>query len=555
MRQAPLRWLLLLINSVLPLAAAASDEPSPDFLEVNYQDPLTAAPPIQRPQTRSCRIRVMDHAFASSFGRPFIGNYVPPAGCPGPWSMVVLDWNGSVAGRQFDRLAGVWIGGVEMLRATTPEPSPAGIQWNVEKDVSEYATILNQSQTVVVDLGNVVNPTYTGIFFITLDLTFYATGDENPPASHPDLVIPISTSSETTAWFTLTNPTAAASRTLRLPTNLTRARLEIFASGHNNEEFWYANRNTFREFQVFVDGALAAVATPFPVIYTGGINPLMWRPTPSVEAFDIPPYLVDLTPFVGILSNDQPHTIAIKVANTTSYWRVDGNLLLDQDHRVTATGGALIRDTLQPTAEVSFEESRADGVDHLETRASRSWVVEGYVDTSAGRIFTKVEQEARIENNLNITLTPSRELDVIAQTQQTTTTTTVTDERGRRHVTRIIDDYPLQAVSDFSTRTLPNGHGSFTLLGFADVALNRQIAMPHDQGQRRLSDHVIARGLLIRDTTTGQNLAADGVETEHYVARLRGRCFNHFLRAVHGYVTEDRLQHGCDEEEGDDDRD
>ena len=171
-----------------PLSAAA-------FLEVDYQDPLTAAPPLPRPPTPSCTLRLMQHDFASSFGKPFVGSYTPPTACPAPWSMVVLDWNGSVAGRQFDRLIGVWIGGVEVLRSTTPEPSPAGIKWHVEKEVSQYAPILTEPQTVVVDLGNVVNNTFTGIFHTSLDLTFYTTGAGNPPTAHPDQVIPISTGS------------------------------------------------------------------------------------------------------------------------------------------------------------------------------------------------------------------------------------------------------------------------------------------------------------------------------------------------------------------------
>lgn len=559
----PLAFVLI---TAAPATLAAASEPSPDFLEVDYQDPLTAAPPLQRPPTASCRLRLMDHAFASSFGKPFVGSYVPPASCPGPWSMVVLDWNGSVKGRQFDRLIGVWIGGVEIFRSTTPEPSPAGIKWHVEKDVSQYAPVLTQPQTVVVDLGNVVNPTFTGIFFVTLDLTFYATDSGSPSAPHPDQVVPISTSTAGAAWFFLTNPSQAASKTLNLPTNLVRARLEVYASPHACEEFWYANATdefvqqhpkagpckggAFRELQVFVDEALAGVATPFPVIYTGGINPFMWRPIPSVEAFDIAPYLVDLTPLVGILTDGQPHTIAVRVANTTARWNVDGDLLLDVDHGATATRGALLRNTIQPKAEVRVEQSSSDGVDRLVTEASRSWAVEGYVDTSAGRIVTKVQQEVEVENQLDFTLTETRQLEVIRQRQHTTTTTTVTDGQGREQVTKVVDDYPLRATSDFSTQTLADGHGSFTLLGSANVTLNRRIEVSGDEGERssRLSDRVTARGLLIRDTTTGKNLAADGVDSEHYVFASRDRCFNHLLKAEHGFVTEDRLLEGCDED-------
>lgn len=571
-----------LVRAVLPTAlalavigggtlTAAATEPSPDFLEVNYQDPLTAAPPLPRPPTPSCTLRVMEHDFASSFGKPFVGSYTPPAACPAPWSMVVLDWNGSVAGRQFDRLIGVWIGGVEVLRSTTPEPSPAGIKWHVEKEVSQYAPILTEPQTVVVDLGNVVNSTFTGIFHTSLDLTFYTTGAGNPPAGHPDQVIPISTGSQGAAWFFLTNPSQAASKTLNLPTNLIRARLQVYASPHSCEEFWYANPTdqyvqqhpqagpckggAFREIQVFVDDVLAGVATPFPVIYTGGINPFMWRPIPSVQAFDVGPYPIDLTPLVGTLTDGQPHAIAIRVANTTSRWNVDGDLLLDLDHGASVTSGAVLRNTLRPQAQVSVEQSSSNGVDHLVTEASREWTVEGYVDTSAGRVITNVRQEVSMENQLDFTLTESRELEVIRQQQHATTITTVTDGQGHERMTRVIDDYPLQATSDFSRQTLANGHGSFTLRGSADVALNRKIVVSDgDEPSSQLSDHVISRALLIRDTTTGNNLAADGVESEHYVFASRGRCFNHLLSAEHGVVTQDSLLPGCGDDGNSDDQ-
>jgi hypothetical protein len=563
---------LALVLTGGPLPAAAAAEPSPDVLEVDYQNPLTAVPPLPRPATPSCTLRLMKHDFASSFGKPFVGSYTPPADCPAPWSMVVLDWNASVAGRQFDRLIGVWIGGVEVLRSTTPEPSPAGIKWHVEKEVSQYAPILTQPQTVVVDLGNVVNDTYTGTFHTSLDVTFFRSDAGHPPAAHPDQVIPVSTGSQSAAWFFLTNPSQAAGKTLSLPTNLIRARLEVYASPHSCEEFWYANPTdefvqqhpqagpckggAFREIQVFVDDVLVGVATPFPVIYTGGINPFLWRPIPSVEAFDIAPYLVDLTPFVGILTDGKSHTIAIRVANATSRWNVDGDLLLDLDHGAAVTRGAVLRNTLRPQAEVSVEQSSANGVDHLVTEAARQWTVEGWVDTSAGRVITKVRQEATVENQLDFTLTESRELEVIRQRQHTATTTTVTDGRGRERMLRVIDDYPLKATSDFSRETLANGHGSFTLRGSADVALDRKIVVADgdDEHSSRLRDQVISGALLIRDTTTGKNLAADGVESEHYVSASAGRCFNHVLRAEHGFVTQDRLLPGCGDDANPDDQ-
>ena len=39
------------------------------------------------------------------------------------WDLIVLEFNGNVAGVQFDRFGAMWFGGVELLRTTTPEPA------------------------------------------------------------------------------------------------------------------------------------------------------------------------------------------------------------------------------------------------------------------------------------------------------------------------------------------------------------------------------------------------------------------------------------------------
>ncbi|MGE5334393.1 MAG: peptide-N4-asparagine amidase, partial [Nitrososphaerota archaeon] len=82
----PLIALPLLIVSVfagyrlMPTASA----------ETVYQDSVTAAPPVSRPNTASCAETIVSHSFAFSYGSPFVSSYAPPANCSGPWSKVVL---------------------------------------------------------------------------------------------------------------------------------------------------------------------------------------------------------------------------------------------------------------------------------------------------------------------------------------------------------------------------------------------------------------------------------------------------------------------------------
>jgi hypothetical protein len=545
-----------LVLAAAPAAVAAGSAP----IEVNYQDPVTAAPPLQRPDTAHCTVQLMRHDFAFSFGQPFVGTFTPPSGCPGPWSMVAMDWTGSIAGRQFDRLGAVWIGGVEMLRLTTPEPDPAGISWHVEKDVSEYAPVLRRQQTAVVDLGNIVDSTFTGVFHVALSLTFYEADREHPAAAAPSQVVPVSAGTGVPAWFFLNSASDQASATLDLPTNLTRARLQVYASSHGCEEQWFTNvpdayararpaaglcgGGAFRELRVLVDGALAGVATPFPVIYSGGLNPFMWRPVPSVRQFDIPPYEVDLTPFVGLLTDGHPHTIAMRVANDEGYWPVDGDLLLDQDPGAARTQGRLVRSTLQAEPRTQLEQTSAGGVDRLVTTVSRSWVTEGFVDTSAGRISTRVEQEMRTVNDQRDTVAGANVRQVVEQRQRTRTSTIVSG-RGEPSRVDVVADYPLALTEDFSLQTQPNGHPSFTLRSRVDVALRLARLGGAEVAPSRLDDHVVASALLVRDTTTGANLAADGTDSEHYVTAAGRSCFDHLLEAAHGFVVDDHTRRGC----------
>ena len=67
------------------------------------------------------------------------------------------------------------------------------------------------------------------------------------------------------------------------------------------------------------------------------------------------------------------------------------------------------------------------------------------------------------------------------------------------------------------------------------------MALDRSARSRSLRDHVTASALLVRDTVTGANLAADGQDSERYVAG----CFDNLLRAARGYLTQDQSRHEC----------
>ena len=91
-------------------------------------------------------------------------------------------------------------------------------------------------------------------------------------------------------------------------------------------------KGSFREVRVTVDGHLAGVAFPYPVLFTGAIVPSVWRPIPAYGAFDLPTYNIDLTPWIPLLADGQSHTIGLEVASSeedgsiNNNWYVSGNI-------------------------------------------------------------------------------------------------------------------------------------------------------------------------------------------------------------------------------------
>ncbi|WP_051969421.1 peptide-N4-asparagine amidase [Kitasatospora azatica] len=538
-------------------AGAATAAAAPGHVETNYGDPVTALPPISRPDTPHCTVTAMQHDFANSYGQPFTGTLTPPTDCPGPWTKVVLDWSGSVAGRQYDRLAGVWIGGAEVLRTSTPEPDPAGISWHLDQDLSSFVPLLRTPQPLVVDLGNIVNSTYTGTYHMTMTVTYYQADRAHPPAATADQVLPVSQSTTGPGWWTLSKGQTASS-TLSFPRNLTAARLQVYARGGGCEEFWYANvpddfaaahpdwglcgGGTYREVQVQVDGRLAGTVQPFPAIYTGGISPLMWRPIPSIDAFRTQPYEIDLTPFAGTLTDGRPHTVTlVPPAGISDGWTLDGSLFLDTDPLRAQTSGAVTTDDITAAPQISTTETaQPDGSQLITGSTGRDWTVAGYVDTSRGRISTRVEHHGEYRNT--DTLADQGQRQVTSQRDSGwTVVSTDRDGHGRPEQRRSSWSYPLEVTSSYIPGAAAD---SFLVRGQVTVARQLVDETRHSAGrwqqQARSEDRLTAQGVLERQS--GTVVQADGSATEHYLGSTpEGGCYEHELAADHGYLTEDRV--------------
>src|SRR4029077_9260672 len=141
---------------------------------IGYPNTVTADPPVPRPATTPCTVPLFTgFPFADFSPKPF--SYTPPSACPGPWAKVVLEADFSVtAGRQFDRTAQIAIGHVNVYYGTTAEPSAAvSPSWHVERDLTDYSPLFAAAQAGDVNIGNLVNSTFTGVLHGSARRLFY----------------------------------------------------------------------------------------------------------------------------------------------------------------------------------------------------------------------------------------------------------------------------------------------------------------------------------------------------------------------------------------------
>src|SRR5215831_14510534 len=169
-----------------------------------------ADPPVSRPNTVPCVVDLFDNLAFNNFS-PKSFTFNPPVDCPGPWAKVVLTADFSVeAGRQFDRTGEIWIGGVNVYFGTTAEPSKTVARsWHVERDLTDYTALFNTTQNGRVDLGNLVNATFTSTLFGSAQLQFYPLVKNNNGNGTPttaDMVLPLASDpTGGTAFLNTTN--------------------------------------------------------------------------------------------------------------------------------------------------------------------------------------------------------------------------------------------------------------------------------------------------------------------------------------------------------------
>ncbi|XP_043722810.1 peptide-N4-(N-acetyl-beta-glucosaminyl)asparagine amidase A-like [Telopea speciosissima] len=416
----------------------------------------------------SCSLLLLQEDFGNTYGSPPVTvPYSPPSDCPAPWSHVVLELSASCHGEQYDRIAGVWLDGVEILRTSTAEPTDSGIFWKVRKDVTRYSSLLSRYDlTLSVMLENIVNDVFTGVYHVNISMLYYGQsgapdlffnrklrplieegtsglrsearklmfisgepggrsrsktkGQENSglgllsdkPA---DLIVPIASDGDDGFWFRIENELDVHSKRIQIPLNTYRAVLEIYVSFHGNDEFWYSNppddyiklnnlstgrgNGAFREVFATIDGVLVGSQTLFPVLFTGGINPLFWEPVVAIGAFNLPSYDIDLTPFLGLLLDGKDHSFGLGVTNGISYWLVDANLHIWLDPELSTVQAKSVHYKAPPLSlKRKSKFHKLDG--SFKVESERETHFSGWVSSTEGNFTTHVFHEYKVKNSI-----------------------------------------------------------------------------------------------------------------------------------------------------------
>ncbi|KAK7054899.1 hypothetical protein VNI00_003362 [Paramarasmius palmivorus] len=226
-------------------------------------------------------------------------------------------------------------------RTSTPEPTRGdGIIWTYVKDVSKYIPLFAEPGTFIFQLDNLIQEGLDGIYSTVVHATYYASSPAAPPAKKSNLILPISTLANDTGNDASVPPAFSFMLNSSLP--------EM-----GKEEFWYNNaaneffsdlpdgttfpQGPFREVRLLIDGQLAGSAFPYITVFTGGFAPPLWRPISAYGALDLPTYFLDVTPFVPLLADGNPHNFSLDVVSAeddhviNQNWFVSGLLQVITD--------------------------------------------------------------------------------------------------------------------------------------------------------------------------------------------------------------------------------
>ncbi|EFJ21371.1 hypothetical protein SELMODRAFT_417355 [Selaginella moellendorffii] len=345
-------------------------------------------------------------------------SYAPSTQCGSVWTKIVLELTGFCKGSSKEqKIGGVWLGGAQILHASTPLPTPEGTNWTIQRDATSFESLfLSSSNLSLIFLDvtassstNSSLPSTKSSYRISVTANFYlfkestaeiidqARGSRRffSPLSGtsaglfpPLAVLPIHPppSNSTGLWFVFQND-QESSAMVTPPTNVVSARLQVFVSSHGDDEFWYkkGSSSEMREVVITLDGAVVDAIWPSPVIYSAGINASYWESVGSIGALNSPGYDVILDAFAPVLADGKPHKLGFRVIGATSIWFLGASLLMSTT-TATKTGASGL---IHWSASDTMISHPALGT----TVASRSFSSVGYHLVDGTNFTTWIEHE------------------------------------------------------------------------------------------------------------------------------------------------------------------
>jgi hypothetical protein len=430
----------------------------------------------------------------------------------------------------------------EVWRTSTAEPTANGIRWEYIKDMTEYMYFWNSPQKLIFDLGNLIDDTYTGPFNTTLNVSFFNDEESVEPAS---LIIPISArNGAESAASVFMLPGDNATNTISFPRNVNRVMFSVSACGQAAEEFWWSNvlqsdtnafepvagtlygYSPFREVQVLIDGQLAGVQWPFPVIFTGGVVPGLWRPIVGIDAFDLREHEIDITPWLPILCDGKEHTFEIKVAGIIddgknsgiltetvgSSWYVTGKIFvwLDKDPNSITTGRTptvlLPAPVINLSRSLTQNSSGANETLTYTTDVKRTLSISSLLTTQSGTRLVSWTQ--------NLAVTNYGKYTDFGAVQQNNHTTTGLDQSTGGTYYKSSYSYPLYANTTYLVQRSGNFTIDATVFRGLDLDISGTSVFP--SGLQPFSQ--IPRSSVLTSGFSGTSLSTTQNGTAHYFA-------------------------------------
>ncbi|EEF41482.1 Peptide-N4-(N-acetyl-beta-glucosaminyl)asparagine amidase A, putative [Ricinus communis] len=351
---------------------------------------------------------------------------LPPSKCSSPWTYVVLDLRAECSNDTSYCISGLWLGGIELLRTSTPKLTTSKLRdiWKVRKDITRYASLYEQTNlnltmkfhTIVNSVSNGVCNVYATLLFhknsfitVPLDskgLKLPVSSDQQETSdmasvieraldfydTPSDLIIPISNDGDNGFWFRMKNELDLLSKQIlihKIPVGLFWNFMFHFMDMMSND--------AYREVLVPIDRSSLGSEPPFPVVFASEINPLFWKPIVAIGAFNLHSYDFEVTPFLEKVLDGKVHEFGVGVGNAVPHWLVDANFHLWLDKGSSrVTSGTLVAHNPSLSLERHEEFKQLDGSFEIKGKGrneSKGWVI-----SSAGNLTTLILQQFKFKS-------------------------------------------------------------------------------------------------------------------------------------------------------------